>query len=175
MVIEGTENESTHSAECECDFCGKTFFRELRLLRWKRSIGQTLTFCNRYCSGKYRTGERNGRYLHGRCITSGKPRHKGRLFGELNHMYIDGRSKDPEHVKKLKAMSKRRWKIKNRQKYLAQKAVYRAVKNGTLIRKPCIICGDIAEAHHWDYNKPLDVDWLCGKHHRMLHDHIGTC
>lgn len=36
-------------------------------------------------------------------------------------------------------------------------------------RKPCEICGEKAEAHHDDYNKPLEVRWLCFKHHREWH------
>ena len=37
-------------------------------------------------------------------------------------------------------------------------------------RKPCEVCGDtISEAHHDDYDKPLDVRWLCFRHHRSHH------
>jgi len=36
-------------------------------------------------------------------------------------------------------------------------------------RKPCEVCGEKAEAHHDDYNKPLEVRWLCRKHHREWH------
>lgn len=36
-------------------------------------------------------------------------------------------------------------------------------------RKPCEVCGAKAEAHHDDYNKPLEVRWLCFKHHREWH------
>lgn len=38
-----------------------------------------------------------------------------------------------------------------------------------LERQPCEICGAKAEAHHEDYNKPLEVRWLCFKHHREWH------
>lgn len=30
-------------------------------------------------------------------------------------------------------------------------------------------CGIIGERHHKDYNKPLDIIWLCKKHHLELH------
>lgn len=41
-----------------------------------------------------------------------------------------------------------------------------------LAREPCEICGDVvAQAHHDDYNKPLEVRWLCVKHHREWHRH----
>jgi hypothetical protein len=36
--------------------------------------------------------------------------------------------------------------------------------------QPCEVCGkQPAEAHHGDYNKPLEVRWLCKTHHAMLH------
>lgn len=54
---------------------------------------------------------------------------------------------------------------KNRAYYLCSKAI----KNGELVRKPCVVCGnEISEIHHEDYSKPLDVIWLCDKHHALL-------
>lgn len=53
-----------------------------------------------------------------------------------------------------------------------QKASY-AIRSGALIRKPCEVCGAIkTEAHHDDYSKPLDVRWLCRKHHLEHHGKV---
>jgi hypothetical protein len=43
------------------------------------------------------------------------------------------------------------------------------MRDNHLVRKPCEVCGEKAEAHHDDYAKPLDVRWLCFKHHREWH------
>jgi uncharacterized protein DUF190 len=40
-------------------------------------------------------------------------------------------------------------------------------------RQPCIVCGDWnGHAHHADYDKPLDVIFLCRRHHTVLHHRI---
>ena len=53
----------------------------------------------------------------------------------------------------------------------AVNAVGHAVRCGKLIKRPCIVCGatENVQAHHWDYTKPLDVDWMCEYHHGLLH------
>lgn len=43
------------------------------------------------------------------------------------------------------------------------------LRDNKIQRPVCEICGDKSEAHHDDYNKPLDVKWLCFKHHRLYH------
>ena len=56
----------------------------------------------------------------------------------------------------------------------ARGAVQRALKKGKL-RTPrnCCInnenCWGEIHAHHCDYNKPLDVMWLCEQHHAKWH------
>ena len=57
-----------------------------------------------------------------------------------------------------------KWAHANRHKTRAHSAVQRAVKRGDLIRpNVCEHCGaeQFTEASHTDYNKPLDVEWLC--------------
>jgi hypothetical protein len=68
--------------------------------------------------------------------------------------------------------------IKNQKKYRkkypekvkARVAISNAVKLGKIKRLPCEVCGNIkADAHHEDYDEPLEVVWLCRKHHFQAH------
>lgn len=59
------------------------------------------------------------------------------------------------------------WQKKYPERVSARQKVYHAVKKGILIRKPCW-CGETkVEAHHFDYTKPLDVEWVCPRHHEI--------
>jgi hypothetical protein len=52
----------------------------------------------------------------------------------------------------------------------ARRITRQAVDAGRLLRQPCRKCGAAkADAHHTDYSKPLDVDWLCGPCHKRVH------
>jgi hypothetical protein len=45
-----------------------------------------------------------------------------------------------------------------------------AVRLGKLKRLPCEVCGaPETDGHHDDYSKPLDVRWLCRRHHAEVH------
>jgi hypothetical protein len=64
--------------------------------------------------------------------------------------------------------------LKSRQKFpeknRARWMVGKALQSGTLIKQPCA-CGATqhVHAHHADYSKPLDVEWLCDRCHRTRH------
>mgnify|MGYP001613684292 CR=1 FL=1 len=55
----------------------------------------------------------------------------------------------------------------------AVRKVRHAVRTGRLVRVPCIECGEPkVQAHHprgYDDAHALDVEWLCGAHHRVRH------
>ena len=58
------------------------------------------------------------------------------------------------------------WRFKNPERVKAQRLVFSAIRNKTLIKKCCEKCGsEKSESHHEDYSKPLEVIWLCKKHH----------
>jgi hypothetical protein len=73
------------------------------------------------------------------------------------------RAKDPHH--------KQRWDEEHPEIAAARQAARDAVKAGYLIRQPCVVCGgvDNIEGHHPDYDRPLEVVWLCAPCHRDEH------
>lgn len=59
----------------------------------------------------------------------------------------------PEHIKKK-----------------ARDRVRKAIESGRLVKQPCEKCDELeVEAHHDDYEKPLDVNWLCVPCHGARH------
>ncbi len=49
----------------------------------------------------------------------------------------------------------------------AYNRVFWALRVGELTRGSCEVCGEMpAQAHHDDYERPLDVRWLCPVHHK---------
>lgn len=68
----------------------------------------------------------------------------------------------------------RRARYKDPAKYRAGNTLRRALYAGKIEREPCERCGtrhDV-QAHHDDYTRPLDVRWLCRKHHMELHREV---
>lgn len=74
------------------------------------------------------------------------------------------------HTKDNLRISSKKYKVNNPYKIIAHRMVANAVKTGKLIRMCCQLCSNKkSEAHHCDYNKPLDVMWLCRLHHIEWH------
>lgn len=83
----------------------------------------------------------------------------------------EGRKANKESIFK----SKTKWEQNNKHKKFAQCCVRGAIRSGMLKRKPCEVCNSthLIHAHHDDYSKPLDVVWLCPKHHGERHVEIN--
>lgn len=45
------------------------------------------------------------------------------------------------------------------------------IRRGYIKKQPCLVCGNKnSEAHHENYDKPLEIIWLCRAHHLELHN-----
>jgi rubredoxin len=62
----------------------------------------------------------------------------------------------------------------HRAKHIARVKVTKAVKRGRLVKLSCEKCGSAkSQAHHPDYSRPLDVQWLCRDCHAEKHGGHG--
>ena len=88
--------------------------------------------------------------------------------------YDRERAKNPERIK-IGAEITRVWRAEDRRRSMAHSAVARAIRNGSLFRLPCIRCGETQSvAHHEDYDKPLEVMWLCQPCHKQRHKELNA-
>lgn len=87
--------------------------------------------------------------------------------------YDRARGKIPERIKAASEINKA-WRNQDKRRTAAHNAVSRAIKSGKLIRQSCIRCNsEKSYAHHEDYDKPLDVMWLCQPCHKQRHKEIN--
>ncbi len=106
--------------------------------------------------------------LTGGCRECVKAKVKRRYYEkhELVAAYERRRFKDPRRKAatiRYQRARRARDPIKNK----ARNAVSNAVRDGRIVKLPCQHCGNQkSQAHHHDYTKPLDVEWLCFKCHR---------
>jgi hypothetical protein len=86
--------------------------------------------------------------------------------------YDRARGKIPERIKANTEIT-RAWRAEDSRRVLAHSAVARAIRCGELVRQPCSRCNDPKSvAHHEDYDKPLEVMWLCQPCHKQRHKEL---
>lgn len=127
--------------EATCIVCHKKFMA--RASEVKRGKGK---YCSRHCVGVWASiNTKNLIHQSG----SDNPNWKGGINNtERAHRHRD---KYPE-------------------RYMCRQITRNAIRRGALVRKPCEVCSrDKVEGHHDDYSLPLDIRWLCKKHHMALH------
>ena len=63
-----------------------------------------------------------------------------------------------------------RWAREHPKEVWAHSALRSALRRGLIQRGPCEECGaERTDGHHDDYDKPMEVRWLCRRHHRAVH------
>ncbi len=100
-------------------------------------------------------------------------RKRGRLEYRLEANRFRNKSRNmTEEQKELSRLSNIKWQEKNKIKRSCHIILNNAVKYKK-ITKPnkCSECGcdGVIQGHHEDYEKPLDVLWLCQVCHKKLH------
>jgi uncharacterized protein (DUF983 family) len=99
-----------------------------------------------------------------------------RARGSLPHR-VEARTKfqKTDAYKRSHKDATAKYVAKHPKRRAAQIAVGNAIRDGRLAKKPCQVCGcERTEAHHPDYDAPLDVVWLCVPHHVEVHQLVET-
>uniref|UniRef100_A0A6M3M030 Putative baseplate protein n=1 Tax=viral metagenome TaxID=1070528 RepID=A0A6M3M030_9ZZZZ len=96
-----------------------------------------------------------------------------RMRGSMPHRVAarEEYRKTPAFAKSHEAAVKR-WGARHPERKRASTAVHNAIRDGKLIPWPvCAVpeCCGKPHGHHPDYSRPLDVVWLCDKHHKEAH------
>lgn len=93
-----------------------------------------------------------------------------RQDAETKRRYLDKRRDYIEVIRERDRQRPHNQKPVPRDAAKAHWTVSNAIRDGRLHRQPCEKCGsERSDAHHADYSKPLEVQWLCRKHHGEQH------
>lgn len=65
--------------------------------------------------------------------------------------------------------SMKKYIVNHPNRYAARNILNAALRDKKIEKWPCMVCGSASEAHHPDYDRPLDVVWLCDAHHKQAH------
>ena len=90
-----------------------------------------------------------------------------RRLGERNANWKGGVSKDYTRYSRI-------YRARYPDHARARSKLSSALRRGDIERQPCVVCGNPkSDGHHDDYSKPLEVVWLCRKHHKQRHLDMG--
>lgn len=76
------------------------------------------------------------------------------------------------HIEKNHTQNNKKWRANNPQKAKAHSIVNEAIRTAKLVKPSKCSCCNLekeVQAHHEDYEKPLQIIWLCSTCHSNLH------
>jgi len=86
--------------------------------------------------------------------------------------YDRERGKNKDRIQSTTEIT-RAWREEDKRRTKAHSAVAYAIRKGNLVRMPCVRCGEQKSVgHHEDYDKPLEVTWLCQPCHKQRHKEL---
>ena len=105
------------------------------------------------------------------CTKSDVSKHRSENLERIRE-YDRKRANKPERRSASYAISQG-WRQEDKRRNRAHNAVSRGIHSGKLVRQPCCRCGQKKSiAHHEDYDKPLEVMWLCQPCHKQRHKEL---
>ena len=120
------------------------------------------------CAKKDVTKHREGNLEKVREYDRNRPNHKERLQRNKEYAKTDV-------GKQVVAKSRNNYRKKHKLRYVAKAVFGHAVRDGKILRPNyCSHCGieGSPQGHHNDYNKPLDVVWVCVRCHTNFHNEV---
>jgi hypothetical protein len=101
-----------------------------------------------------------------------------KIYYENNKKACRATNKKWSEANKEKVKSSQiKYRLKHPERKKARTKVKTAIRNKTLTRTDCAYpngrCEGNIDAHHWNYEKPLEVIWFCKKHHALA-DSVKT-
>ena len=149
------------TTKVRCGFCNTDFDKENKEINRSRKRG-TKDFCSSGCAVRYGNATCTNRDMSGLSKNWG-------LTGSDNPNWKGG-------ISDVEAQYRSRRKYPER--IAARREVVKALRRGDLTKAThCNDCpaSEHLEAHHEDYNQPLNVEWLCIVCHRLRHpiDKLG--
>ena len=105
------------------------------------------------------------------CTKNDANKHRSENLEKIR-AYDRERGKDAHRIKQRVEVTKA-WREEDKRRQKAHSAVSQAIRSGRLQREPCVRCGEVKSlAHHEDYDKLLDVMWLCQPCHKQRHKEL---
>lgn len=165
----------------KCTKCGieKDIEMFVRNRKRKDGIGSWCKECARISSIEYRINNPEKASRSTKKWRENNKEHMRSLVSEWEKNNKDKRKKshqkwiadNPEKHAESNRRRTARMRKKYPHKFLARNIVNSHLRSGKIQMLPCAGCGtmDHVEAHHEDYDKPLDIIWLCRGCHRMVH------
>lgn len=134
---------------------------------------ESLAHCRGFCPSHYRRLYRHGDPLYLRVT---KPVVSRRAY-EAIRAQPEAINSVQDLARVLGVSRQRAHQLLSGDKTRARNLVADAIKAG-IIAAPafCFRCGREMkglQAHHWDYDRPLDVGWFCQPCHAAVHPHVG--
>ena len=161
----------------ECELCGVSFAPSRFGPKPSRFCSKKCTDRDYYLANKEKIRAQTAKYQkeHPEQKRSYNRRHKQKIRKDAERVIQMREASRRSYAKRTQA-DPDRWKRRFkedpefRKKILARAKLRYHVKKGHIQKKPCEGCGsNSAEAHHSDYDKPLEVEWLCHACHGVQH------